>query len=86
MPQVEMSDAFDKQFRRKPADQRGAIAKTMKLLADNPHHPSLRSRKTSVPNVFYAKVTEGDRLSYEWNGPKIRLRHNCHHDALLRNP
>jgi mRNA interferase RelE/StbE len=87
MPEVELSDAFDGEFQRKPPDQQGAILKTLKLLGDNPRHPSLRSRKIgTIPGVFYARVTQGDRLSYEWDGPRLRLRHNCHHDEVIRNP
>jgi mRNA interferase RelE/StbE len=87
MPEVEWSESFAAEFQRKPPGQRGAILTTLKFLGDNPRHPSLRARKVAtVPGVFYARVTQGDRLSYEWNGPRLRLRHNCHHDELLHNP
>ncbi len=85
MPQIARPKHFDKQFRKKPPDQQAALAKALKLLGDNPSHPSLRVKRVkSAPGVFEASANMRDRLTFEWVGGQIVLRNNCHHDEVLK--
>jgi hypothetical protein len=88
LPEIERSDRFDSRFRSKPHDQRGAILKTIKRLADDPRHPGLRvERVKTYPGVWSARVNRSDRLTFHWDDEgHIVLRYNCHHDEVYGKP
>lgn len=83
---VEYTPKFVKTYRQKPPEMREAIRKAVTLLRTNPRHKSLRSRKMQGhPDVWEARVTQGDRLTYHFEDGTIVLRRHCNH-SMLRNP
>lgn len=79
---------FDKAFGSKPNDQQAAVSRALKLLLDNPRHPSLRVKGISGrPGIFSARISRGPRISFEWGSEgQIVLRNNCHHEDVYRKP
>jgi hypothetical protein len=60
----------------------------MHLLAENPHHPGLRTSRvqgTRLP-IFEARIDAALRMTFSWDGPVLEMRNNCRHDEVYRNP
>jgi len=66
----------------------GRILHAIETLAENPRNPGLHGKKIkSAEGVFEARIDGGNRMTWEWiNDGVIRLRTNCHHDQVLKNP
>jgi mRNA-degrading endonuclease YafQ of YafQ-DinJ toxin-antitoxin module len=59
--------------------------KAIRLLKENPQHPSLRSKKIlGVENVWEASVTMSYRMTYEVSGEALILRRIGTHDILRK--
>jgi mRNA interferase RelE/StbE len=88
MPRLEFPDGFQELVRNLPPDIRKKLGKTLQLLADNPRHPSLQSKKVEgAPGIYEARVDLSYRLTYErLPGDVLRLRVIGKHDETLRNP
>lgn len=85
---------FEKRVRDLPAEIREAVAKTLRLLSENPRHPSLKTHKVQKAigdfggDIFEAYVTKKYRLTWEY-GPDqgmIALRNVDNHDDCLKKP
>ena len=83
---------FEEKLKRLPVGVREAAQKTLKLLAADPRHPSLRTHKVHRVvgvfggDVFEAYVTRKYRLTWEY-GPDqgmISLRNIDNHDDCLK--
>lgn len=83
---------FKEQLRRLPSAIQSAAGKTLRLLSQNPRHPSLRTHKVDrafgdfSKDVFEAYVTQKYRLTWEY-GPDqgmITLRNIDNHDECLK--
>lgn len=83
---------FEKKLKRLPPPILEAAKKTLRLLSDNPRHPSLKTHKVQQVvgdfggGVFEAYVTKKYRLTWEY-GPDqgmISLRNIDNHDECLK--
>ena len=84
---LELTRVFKKRFRKKPADQRQRVLRTMKLLSMEVRYPGLHTHKVEgTQRVFEAYVDDAVRVTFEYASGGIRLRNNCPHDAVLRSP
>ena len=80
---VEYSPRFVKTYRKKPAEMQAAIKKAVTQLRTDWRHPSLRARKMQGhPDVWEARVTDGDRLTFHWDEDTIYCRKHCNHSVL----
>ncbi len=88
MPEIEIAESFKKCYRILPEDIKKKVQKALRLLADNPRHPSLRSKPIAgAPGIFEARVDYQYRLTYErLPVDKLRLRVVGNHDETLKNP
>ncbi len=87
MPSLRPTKTFKKAFKKKTPDQQGVIERALKLLAEDPRHNSLHTHRIrSVDGVWGARATQGNRITFEWDGDTIVLRNNCSHDEALRKP
>lgn len=88
MPTIEHSDRFIKYLKKVTKQLHGKVAKTICLLAENPAHPSLRSKPVrGAPGIYEASVEMNYRITYErLEGDVLRLRVIGTHDDALRNP
>lgn len=79
---------FDKSLRRLHPNEQKAVGKALRLLLDNPLHPSLRTRKMEgYEHVFEASANMDIRITFHYEKPDTIVLRNCgHHDAALGNP
>ena len=85
---------FEKKLKTLPDAVLEAAKKTLRLLSENPRHPSLKTHKVLKAvgdfggDVFEAYVTKKYRLTWEY-GPDqgmITLRNIDNHDECLEKP
>jgi mRNA interferase RelE/StbE len=77
---------FRKKLRKKPPEMRSKVLEAVSRLQDDPRHPGLRTHRVwGTPGVFEARLDQGNRLTFHWDGPTLVLRTHCSHD-VLKNP
>lgn len=68
------SPQFEKEYGKLELQVQRQIDKSLGLLRENPHHPSLRTHKRrGEGNIWQARVTRDYRLYFEMEGEVIRL-------------
>lgn len=86
----EIPASFKKTAQKKPKFMQERIAECIKLLVANPRDPKLQTHKMKGrKGVWECYVdNDGNRVTFEYSSDKrtIRLRNNCNHDMLYRNP
>ncbi|RPI33163.1 MAG: hypothetical protein EHM70_06835 [Chloroflexota bacterium] len=88
MPEIVIPDSFRELFCKLPKDVRGKVQKAIRLLAENPRHPSLQTKPVEgAPGIYEARVDQSYRMTYErLPGDKLRLRVVGKHDDVLKKP
>ena len=88
MPRIKYPNRFKNAYVKLPGTIRKKVDKAIRLLADNPQHPSLRSKKIQgVRGIYEARIDRNYRMTYERLGDDvIRLRVVGKHDDALKNP
>ena len=88
MPQIQWTESFQVFYLDLPAEIRKKAQKAIRLLAEDPRHPSLRSKLIKgAPGVYEARVDRNYRMTYErLPGDILRLRVVGKHDEALKNP
>ena len=86
MPELEIPEPFRRLASRLPQDIRLRLREKLRLLAENPGHPSLRlKRMPGREGIWEMSVTMKYRVTFEYVGNKIMLRKIGPHD-ILQNP
>lgn len=84
---IYFSDLFLDCVQRLSVDAKKALKKKLDLLADNPKHPSLRTKKIKGrEDIFEASVNMDIRITWEFYEDGILLRNIGRHDKTLNNP
>ncbi|HHY67021.1 MAG TPA: type II toxin-antitoxin system RelE/ParE family toxin [Alicyclobacillus sp.] len=85
---VRVTHRFTKSLAKLDPKSRKAVKKAMELLLENPHHPSLRTRKMKgYEGVFEVSASMDIRITFHYEKPDtIVLRNVGHHDDALSNP
>ena len=84
---IYFSDLFRESVEALSADAKKVLKKKLDLMADNPRHPSLRTKKIrGHRDIFEASVTINIRMTWEFYKDGILLRNIGPHDATLNNP
>ena len=88
MPKIRSSPRYKKSYRKLPEVIRAKVKKALTLLAENPQHPSLQTKRIQgFAGIYEARVDQNYRLTYErLTGDKLLLRAVGRHDETLRNP
>ena len=88
MPQLQTSVRFKKTYRRLPTEIQAKVKKALRLLAEDPRHPSLQTKPIQgAPGLYEARVDLYYRLTYErLAADTLLLRTVSGHDDALRNP
>ena len=88
MPEIELTETFKKLYGELPGDIQKKVKKSLRLLAENPRHPSLRSKPVEgAPGIYEARVDMQYRMTYErLPGDVLRLRVVGKHAEALKNP
>lgn len=88
MPVIKWTQTFRNCYVRLPVDTQKKVKKTLRFLANDPRHPSLRSKPVKgAPGIYEASVDIHYRLTYErLAGDVLRLRVVGKHDDALKRP
>jgi hypothetical protein len=71
-----------KKLEKKPPAMQGAIVACLRQLREDWRHPSLASSKLGGTNIYHAKVSKGNRVTFYWDGDCIVVENHCNHDIL----
>ena len=88
MPEIELTETFKKLYDSLPGPIQKKVKNALRLLAENPRHPSLRSKPIEgAPGIYEASVDIQYRMTYErLLGDVLRLRVVGKQDEALKNP
>lgn len=88
MPKIKSSPRFIKAYAKLHPAIREKIDKALKLLAENPRHPSLQTKPVhSFKGIYEARVDINYRITYERHPDDVLLvRFVAMHDDALKNP
>jgi len=89
MPKIGRSDRFIKELKKlivKGIVDIGQVEKFLRLIADEPRHPSLRVKKIQgTTDIFEASVNMALRVTFQFIKPEtIYLRNIGEHDMTLK--
>ncbi len=71
-----------KKLEKKTPEMQGAINACLRQLREDWRHPSLESSKLGGTNIYHAKVSRGNRVTFFWEDGWIVIENHCHHDIL----
>lgn len=78
---------FRDAYRSLPETLQKKADKALRLLAENPRHPSLRLKKIEgAPGIWEARVDRGCRMTLQVEADAYVLRNIGKHDETLDNP
>lgn len=84
---IYFSDHFLKSVRQLPDDIKKSLKEKLGYMADDPKHPSLRTKKIKGNDkIFEASITMNIRMTWEYYEDGILLRNIGGHDKTLNNP
>ncbi|MBT3391572.1 MAG: hypothetical protein HN413_14325 [Chloroflexi bacterium] len=88
MPEIELTDRFLKSYAILPEQIRKKVNKAIRLLANDPRHPSLQTKPIQgAKGIYEARADRAYRMTYErLPGDVLRLRVVGEHDETLKNP
>ena len=88
MPKIKASPRFKKAYKKLSPELQEKTRKALSLLAENPRHPSLRTKSIQgVRGIYEARVDQSCRMTYERQIDDILLmRVVGEHDKTLKNP
>ncbi len=76
---------FELDFQSLPHNAQRHAEKAIRLLAENPHHPSLRAKKMKgLKDVWEASVSMSYRFTYQIEGDALILPRIGTHDILRK--
>ena len=84
MYKLEPTKAFAKALKKLSGNEQKMVAAKLKILAEDPFHPSLRTKKVQrLKGVFEASVNMDIRILWKHNGDRLILLIDVgHHDIL----
>jgi len=88
MPEIELTERFKNAYAGLPSPIQKKVKKALRLLANDPRHPSLQSKPVEgAPGIFEARVDQNYRMTYErLPGDLLRVRVIGKHDETLKKP
>lgn len=85
--QIKTTKSFDKDYRNLNEGIKKIANKQIAFLFENPHHPSLRTKKIkSEENIWEARITKSYRLTFQLIGDVCLLRRIGKHEEVLKKP
>lgn len=84
--EIEFLPRFLKNMALLDTISQNSIRKAMSLMAHNPRHPSLRTKRVQgTDSIFEASVNMDIRITWEYTDDGVLLLRNCgHHDEALK--
>ena len=82
---LSLTERFRRDYRRLPSDLQDQADQKLRMLLENPRHPSLQVKKMQgISGVWELRVTQGYRITFQMEGPQYLLRRVGSHDVLRR--
>jgi len=81
---ITFTERFQKHYKVLTKDERKRISQKLKLLAENPQHPSLRAKRIQgTDNLFEASMNMDIRIIWFYEGANLIILLDVgHHDIL----
>ena len=80
---LKRAHSFERDYVRLPEPIQALVEKAIRLLAENPRHPSLHVKKMrGTKDIWEGRVARSYRLTFNWEGQVITLRRVGTHDIL----
>ncbi len=88
MPEIELTERFRQAFQLLPLEIQKKVLKTLRLLAENPRHPSLQTKPIQgAPGIYEARIDQSYRMTYQrLPGDILLARVAGKHDETLKSP
>jgi len=84
MYKLEPTKAFEKSLKKLSGNEQRAVAGKLKLLIDDPFHPSLRTKKVQrLKNVFECSVNMDIRILWQHKGNRLILLLDVGHHYVI---
>jgi mRNA-degrading endonuclease RelE of RelBE toxin-antitoxin system len=82
MPKIEASQRFKNAYRDLPPKYKPKLKRALRLLTENPRHPSLQSKPIQgINGIYEARIDQNYRMTYEPIPANIvRMRTEGKHD------
>jgi mRNA interferase RelE/StbE len=81
------SDRFKENYVKLNEEIKKRVKTKLKLMAENPMHPSLRTKRVQgTQNIYEASVNMSIRITWQYVESGILLRNIGEHDETLKNP
>lgn len=82
---LQLEKNFVKHYRKLTAVERGMVDDKLRILARDPWHPSLRTKRIQGTSEFEVSVNMDIRMAIVFEGDKLIIMLDIdHHDKLLR--
>ena len=88
MPEIETTERFERDFMSLPLEIQKKVLKTLRLLAENPRHPSLQTKPVQgARGIYEARIDQSYRMTYQrLPNDLLLLRAAGKHDETLKKP
>lgn len=85
--EIYFSEKFRKDYRLFSDEIKKIIRVKLKILSENPYHPSLRTKKIKgKEDIFETSINMNIRMTWNYYKGKIFLRTIGEHDRTIKNP
>lgn len=82
---LQLEKSFEKHYAKLSAKERGMVDGKLRLLAENPWHPSLRTKRIQGTSEFEVSVNMDIRMAIAFEGDRLIIMLDVdHHDKLLK--
>jgi mRNA-degrading endonuclease YafQ of YafQ-DinJ toxin-antitoxin module len=88
MPEIETTERFEKDFLRLTPELQKKVLKALRLLAENPRHPSLQTKPIQgARGIYEARIDQSHRFTFQrLPNDTLLLRTAGKHDETLKHP
>jgi len=84
--QITFTERFQKHFKRMTGIEKKQIMNKLALLAENPMHASLRTKRIQgMPGLFECSASMGIRIIWYYEGEKMIILLDVGHHDILKN-
>lgn len=81
------TDRFKRSYKQLSREAQKALQKKLDLMSNDPHHPSLRTKKVQgTDEIFECTITMAVRLTWQYQGESILLRVIGPYGQMLDTP
>ena len=81
---LQLEKNFTKHYAKLTAKERGMVDNKLRILAQDPSHPSLRTKRIQGTGEFEVSVNMDIRMAIAFEGDRIIMLDVDHHDKLLK--